>query len=171
VWDNFTQFVVSRLRRARALSSQIPDHAFRRHKAGSLSAINVSAACFRARARPARPLVSLGHPPAPRAHQGRGAHHQAALGRKFDSRIANGLIEGINSLVQAAKAKARRYRTLRNLKAITTSSPVNSTFGYPREIAGSLLLSVSDCVARCVTGRARLGGFARRRRCLTAAHQ
>ncbi len=37
----------------------------------------------------------------------------------FDSRIANGLIEGINSLVQAAKAKARGYRTLRNLTAIT----------------------------------------------------
>ncbi len=37
----------------------------------------------------------------------------------FDSRIANGLIEGINSLVQAAKAKARGYRTPRNLKAIT----------------------------------------------------
>ena len=32
---------------------------------------------------------------------------------------ANGLIEGINSLVQAAKAKARGYRTLRNLKAMT----------------------------------------------------
>ena len=36
-----------------------------------------------------------------------------------DSRIANGLIEGINSLVQAAKAKARGYRTLKNLVAIT----------------------------------------------------
>jgi transposase len=35
------------------------------------------------------------------------------------SRIANGLIEGINSLVQAAKAKARGYRSLRNLKAVT----------------------------------------------------
>ena len=32
--------------------------------------------------------------------------------------IANGLIEGINSLVQAAKAKARGYRSIRNLKAI-----------------------------------------------------
>ena len=31
---------------------------------------------------------------------------------------ANGLIEGINSLVQAAKAKARGYRSTRNLKAI-----------------------------------------------------
>ena len=39
--------------------------------------------------------------------------------RWFDSKIANGLIEGINSLVQAAKAKARGYRSLRNLIAIT----------------------------------------------------
>jgi len=37
--------------------------------------------------------------------------------RWFQSKIANGLSEGINSLVQAAKA--RGYRTLRNLKAIT----------------------------------------------------
>jgi len=36
----------------------------------------------------------------------------------FDSKIANGLIEGINSLIQAAKAKARGYRSTRNLKAI-----------------------------------------------------
>ncbi len=31
---------------------------------------------------------------------------------------ASGLIEGINSLVQAAKAKARGYRSVRNLKAM-----------------------------------------------------
>ena len=37
----------------------------------------------------------------------------------FDSRIANGLIEGINSLVQAAKAKARGYRSIRNLINMT----------------------------------------------------
>ena len=37
----------------------------------------------------------------------------------FDSRIANGLVEGINSLVQAAKAKARGYRNVETLKAIT----------------------------------------------------
>ena len=37
----------------------------------------------------------------------------------FDSGIANGLIEGINSLLQAAKAKARGYRSTRTLKAIT----------------------------------------------------
>src|SRR5450432_4046470 len=45
--------------------------------------------------------------------------HWDGILRWFDSRIANGLIEGINSLVQAAKAKARGYRTLHNLKAIT----------------------------------------------------
>ncbi len=45
-------------------------------------------------------------------------HHWHGILRWFDSRIANGLIEGINSLVQAAKAKARGYRSTRNLKAI-----------------------------------------------------
>jgi transposase len=33
----------------------------------------------------------------------------------FHSNIANGLVEGINRLVQAANAKARRYRSNRNL--------------------------------------------------------
>jgi transposase len=45
--------------------------------------------------------------------------HREGVLRWFDSKIANGLIEGINSLVQAAKAKARGYRSLRNLIAIT----------------------------------------------------
>jgi len=44
--------------------------------------------------------------------------HWGGILRWFDSKIANGLIEGINSLVQAAKAKARGYRSTRNLKAI-----------------------------------------------------
>ena len=44
--------------------------------------------------------------------------HWDGILRWFDSRIANGLIEGINSLVQAAKAKARGYRSIRNLKAV-----------------------------------------------------
>jgi len=44
--------------------------------------------------------------------------HWDGILRWFDSKIANGLIEGINSLVQAAKAKARGYRSSRNLKAI-----------------------------------------------------
>jgi transposase len=44
--------------------------------------------------------------------------HWDGILRWFHSKIANGLIEGINSLVQAAKAKARGYRSSRNLTAI-----------------------------------------------------
>jgi transposase len=44
--------------------------------------------------------------------------HQDGVLRWFDSNISNGLIEGINSLVQAAKAKARGYRSVRNLVAM-----------------------------------------------------
>ena len=42
--------------------------------------------------------------------------HRDGILAWFDSQIANGLIEGINSLIQAAKAKARGYRST-NLKA------------------------------------------------------
>jgi transposase len=44
--------------------------------------------------------------------------HWDGILRWFHSKIANGLIEGINSLVQAAMAKARGYRSTRNLKAM-----------------------------------------------------
>lgn len=44
--------------------------------------------------------------------------HRDGILRWFDSRIANGILEGINSLAQAAKAKARGYRSTRNFKAI-----------------------------------------------------
>ena len=44
--------------------------------------------------------------------------HSDGILRWFHSKIANGLIEGINSLVQAAKAKARGYRSIRNLTAM-----------------------------------------------------
>lgn len=37
----------------------------------------------------------------------------------FKSQITNGILEGINSLIQAAKAKARGYRTNRNLIAMS----------------------------------------------------
>ena len=45
--------------------------------------------------------------------------HRDGILAWFDSRISNGLIEGINSLVQAAKAKARGYRNSETLKRIT----------------------------------------------------
>ncbi|MCP4241280.1 MAG: ISL3 family transposase [bacterium] len=44
--------------------------------------------------------------------------HWHGILRWFETKIANGILEGINSLVQAAKAKARGYRSTRNLKAI-----------------------------------------------------
>ena len=66
-------------------------------------------------------LEQLGHR-LPRADEGCCTHvmrNRDGILRWFISKIANGLIEGINSLVQAAKAKARGYRSTRNLKAIT----------------------------------------------------
>jgi transposase len=38
--------------------------------------------------------------------------------RWYKSRINNGILEGLNSLVQAAKAKARGYRTFKNIKTM-----------------------------------------------------
>jgi transposase len=40
--------------------------------------------------------------------------HLQGLLRWFTSGITNGLLEGINSLVQSAKSRARGYRTTRN---------------------------------------------------------
>jgi len=44
--------------------------------------------------------------------------HWSGVLRWYDSRINNGILEGLNSLVQAAKAKARGYRTFKNLRTI-----------------------------------------------------
>src|SRR5665213_159825 len=44
--------------------------------------------------------------------------HQTGILRWFISGINNGILEGINSLVQAAKAKARGYRSDRNLATV-----------------------------------------------------
>ena len=44
--------------------------------------------------------------------------HAEGILRWFRSGLSNGILEGINSLIQAAKAKARGYRTTRNLITI-----------------------------------------------------
>jgi len=44
--------------------------------------------------------------------------HQVGILRWFTSGINNGILEGINSLFQAAKAKARGYRSARNIATI-----------------------------------------------------
>ena len=38
--------------------------------------------------------------------------------RWFESKVSNGILEGLNIPVQAAKAKARGYRTFKNSKTI-----------------------------------------------------
>ena len=45
--------------------------------------------------------------------------HREGILAWFDSRISNGLIEGINATVQAAKARAHGYRNSATLKAMT----------------------------------------------------
>lgn len=44
--------------------------------------------------------------------------HWHGVLRWFQSRISNGLLEGLNSLIQSAKARARGFRTTRNLANI-----------------------------------------------------
>jgi transposase len=44
--------------------------------------------------------------------------HWSGVVRWFTSKIDNGILEGLNSLIQAAKAKARGYRTFQNFRAI-----------------------------------------------------
>jgi transposase len=44
--------------------------------------------------------------------------HWGGILRWHDTHLANGILEGINSLVQAAKPKARGYRSSHNLKAM-----------------------------------------------------
>jgi transposase len=67
-------------------------------------------------------MVLVGPALASRAHEASGGHHRChreGILAWFDSGIVNGLIEGINSLVQAAKPKARSYRNRRTSKAAT----------------------------------------------------
>ncbi len=44
-------------------------------------------------------------------------NHQDRILRSVETGVSNGILEGLNSLIQAAKAKARGFRTLKNLKA------------------------------------------------------
>lgn len=49
----------------------------------------------------------------------------------FDSKINNGLLEGINSLIQAAKCRARGYRSVENFIAMAYLIAGNLHFGLP----------------------------------------
>lgn len=49
----------------------------------------------------------------------------------FDSHISTGILEGFNSLIQAAKARARGYRTNRNLITMAYLIAGNLNYGLP----------------------------------------
>ena len=57
--------------------------------------------------------------------------HWDGILRWFTSRINNGILEGINSLIQAAKARARGYRTKRNLITMIYLLAGKLDFGLP----------------------------------------
>jgi len=57
--------------------------------------------------------------------------HWDGVLRWFQSRITNGMLEGFNSLVQAAKARARGYRTNKNLIAMIYMIGGKLNFGLP----------------------------------------
>ncbi len=44
--------------------------------------------------------------------------HWSGVLAGYDNKINNGILERLNSLLQATKAKARGYRTFKNLKTI-----------------------------------------------------
>lgn len=46
------------------------------------------------------------------------AGHREGILRWFDSGLTNGFMEGLNSVIQMAKARARGYRSLRNFEAV-----------------------------------------------------
>lgn len=55
--------------------------------------------------------------------------HKPGILRWFTSKMTNGLLEGINSLIQAAKRKARGYRTTENLIAMIYATVNKLEFG------------------------------------------
>jgi len=62
--------------------------------------------------------------------------HENGVLRWAQSRISNGVLEGTNSMLQAAKARARGYRSVRNLIAMAYLIAGKLDSGcYPRETA------------------------------------
>lgn len=57
--------------------------------------------------------------------------HWSGILRWFTSGISNGTLEGINSLIQAAKARARGYRTTKNLISMIYLIGGKLNFGLP----------------------------------------
>ncbi len=57
--------------------------------------------------------------------------HSAGILRWLHSRISNGMLEAMNSLVQAAKVRARGYRTIENFITMAYLVCGKLTFNLP----------------------------------------
>jgi len=57
--------------------------------------------------------------------------HATRILYNFPDHLTSGLMDGINSLIQAAKAKARGYRNPRSIKTIIYLSAGKLDFGLP----------------------------------------
>ena len=57
--------------------------------------------------------------------------HWDGILRWFTSKLTNGILEGLNSLIQAAKARARGYRTTTNLIAMIYLLGAKLNFALP----------------------------------------
>ena len=57
--------------------------------------------------------------------------HWEGILRWFTSRLSNVLLEGLNSLIQAAKSRARGFRTTENLIAMISFLGAKLNFALP----------------------------------------
>ena len=57
--------------------------------------------------------------------------HWDGILRWFSSRLTNGILEGMNSLIQSAKSRARGYRTTTNLIAMIYLLGAKLNFALP----------------------------------------
>ncbi len=64
--------------------------------------------------------------------------HLAGVLRWFDSRINNGLLEGLNSLVQAAKARARGFRSARKMIVVIYLLLSKLDFRLPKALPSAI---------------------------------
>jgi len=64
------------------------------------------------------------------------SHWDGVLGW-FETRLTQGLVEGINSLIQAAKAKARGFRSVRKMTVVVYLIAGKLDFQLPLLFAGA----------------------------------
>ena len=73
--------------------------------------------------------------------------HWDGVVRWFSSGLTNGLLESLNSLIQAAKSRARGFQTLKNLK-IMTYIVAGKWAIYPHKTARGLIYRLVEMKKR-----------------------